>query len=67
MAKYTVPLDENTRQRILALPKGIHFSDFMRKAIDIFTDELEKDPDLRPENFIITVSARKDISYKKRK
>jgi len=67
MAKYTVPLDENTRQRILALPKGIHFSDFMRKAIDIFVDELEKDPDLRPENFIITVSARKDISYKKRK
>jgi hypothetical protein len=67
MAKYTVPLDENTRQRILALPKGIHFSDFMRKAIDIFADELEKDPALRPENFIITVSARKDISYKKRK
>jgi hypothetical protein len=67
MAKYTVPLDEDTRQRILALPKGIHFSDFMRKAIDIFVDELEKDPDLRPENFIVTVSARKDISYKKRK
>jgi ABC-type multidrug transport system ATPase subunit len=28
--------DEDTRQRILALPKGVHFSAFMRKAITIF-------------------------------
>lgn len=67
MAKYTAPIDEDTRQRILALPKGIHFSSFMRKAITVFVEELEKDPDLQPENFIITVSARKDVSDRKRK
>jgi hypothetical protein len=67
MAKYTAPIDEDTRQRILALPKGIHFSAFMRKAISVFVEELEKNPDLKPENFIITVSARKDSSDRKRK
>jgi hypothetical protein len=67
MAKYTAKIDEDTRQRILALPKGIHFSAFMRKAITVFVEELEKDPDLEPENFIITLTARKDISDRKRK
>jgi hypothetical protein len=32
----------------------------MRKAITIFVEELEKNPDLGPENFIITHTARKD-------
>jgi hypothetical protein len=67
MAKYTATIDEDTRQRILALPKGVHFSAFMRKAITVFVEELEKDPDLQPENFIITHTAQKDISDKKRK
>lgn len=67
MAKYTATIDEDTRQRIHALPRGINFSAFMRKAINVFVEELEKDPELRPENFIITFSARKDISDKKRK
>ncbi len=62
MAKYTAPIDEDTRQRILALPRGIHFPDFMKKAISAFVEELEKNPDLKPENFIITVTARKDRS-----
>jgi hypothetical protein len=67
MAKYTAPIDEDTRQRILALPKGIHFPAFMKKAIGIFVDELEKDPHLQPENFVITVTARKDTSDRKRR
>ncbi len=67
MAKYTAKIDEDTRQRILALPKGIHFSAFMRKAITIFVEEIEKAPDLEPENFIITLTARKDVSDRKRK
>jgi hypothetical protein len=67
MAKYTATIDEGTRQRTQALPGRVHFSAFMRKAIAIFVEELEKDPDLRPENFIITVSARKDPSDRKRK
>jgi hypothetical protein len=67
MAKYTATIDEDTRQRILALPKGVHFSAFMRKAIAVFVEELEKDPDLQPENFIITRTAWKDVSDRKRK
>ena len=67
MAKYTATIDEDTRQRILALPMGVHFSAFMRKAITIFVEELERDPDLKPENFIITHTARKDVSDRKRK
>ena len=67
MAKYTATIDEDTRQRILALPKGIHFSAFMRKAINVFVEELEKNPGLQPENFIITVSARKDTPDKNRR
>lgn len=67
MAKFTATIDEDTRQRILALPKGVHFSAFMRKAIIVFVEELEKDPDLEPENFIITHTARKDVSDRKRK
>ncbi|MFZ5998279.1 MAG: hypothetical protein ACOYW7_12445 [Nitrospirota bacterium] len=60
MAKYTAPIDEDLRQRILALPKGVKFANFMKKAIEVFVEELEKDPTLKPENFVITVSARKD-------
>ena len=67
MAKYTAKIDEDTRQRILALPKGVHFSAFMQKAITVFVEELEKNPDLQPENFIVTHTARKDISDRKRK
>lgn len=67
MAKYTATIDENLRQRIHELPRHIHFSAFMRKAIAIFVEELEKSPELTPENFLITTSARKDVSDKKRK
>lgn len=67
MAKYTASIDEDTRQRIHALPRKLHFSAFMRKAIAVFVEELEKNPELEPGNFIITVSARKDASDKKRK
>jgi len=67
MAKYTATIDEGTRQRIQALPGRVHFSAFMRKAITIFVEELEKNPDLGPGNFIITVSARKDPAEKKGK
>lgn len=67
MAKYTATIDEDTRQRILALPGSVHFSAFMRKAITAFVEELEKNPDLQPENFIITLSARKDRTEKKGK
>jgi len=67
MAKYTAPIEEDTRQRILALPSRVKFSAFMRKAITVFVEELEKNPELKPENFVITVSAAKDASDKKRK
>lgn len=67
MAKYTASIDEDTRQRILALPKGVHFSAFMRKAILVFVEKLEKDPELEPENFVITCTARKDLSDMKRR
>ena len=67
MAKFTATVDEDTRQRILALPKGVHFSAFMRKAMSIFVEELEKDPDLEPENFVITVTERKDKTKRRRK
>jgi hypothetical protein len=62
MAKYTATIDEDTRQRILALPGRVHFSAFMRKAIAAFVEELEKNPDLGPEDFIITCTARKDTA-----
>ena len=67
MAKYTAPIDEDTRQRIHALPGRVKFSAFMRKAIAVFVEQLEKNPDLQPENFVITVTAAKDASDKKRK
>jgi hypothetical protein len=67
MAKYTAPIDEDTRQRIHALPGKVKFSAFMRKAIEILVQELEQNPDLQPENIVITVTARKDASYTKRK
>ncbi len=66
MAKYTATIDEDTRQRIHALPRNIHFSAFIRKAITVFVEELEKNPELGPSNFIITVSARRDPSDKKK-
>jgi hypothetical protein len=67
MAKYTAAIDEDTRQRILALPGHVHFSAFMRKAITAFVEELEKDPDLEPGHFVISRTARKDVSDKKRR
>ena len=66
MAKYTTSIDEDTRQRILALPRGVKFSAFMRKAVSAFIEELEKDPELQPENFVITRTERKDVPEKKR-
>jgi len=67
MAKYSATIDEDTRQRIHALPRNVRFSAFIRKAITIFVEELEKNPELEPVNFMITVSARKDPSDKKKK
>ncbi|MBZ0158017.1 MAG: hypothetical protein K8I29_17610 [Alphaproteobacteria bacterium] len=67
MAKYTASIDEDTRQRIHALPRYVHFADFMRKAITAFVEELEKNPELQPENFIITVTARKDVPNKRKR
>ncbi len=67
MAKYTATIDEDTRQRIHALPRRVNFSTFMRKAIVIFVEELEKDPDLEPENFVISRTAQKDATGKKRR
>ena len=67
MAKYTTTISEDTRQRIHALQRKMRFSDFIRKAINIFVEELEKNPELEPGNFIITVSARKDTSDKNKK
>ncbi|NTU43424.1 MAG: hypothetical protein HGA78_10350 [Nitrospirales bacterium] len=66
MAKFTATIDEDTRQRILALPRRLHFSEFMKKAIHVFVEELEKNPELEPDNFIITVTPRKDSAGKKR-
>ena len=64
MAKFTTTISEDKRQRIHALQRKKSISDFMRKAINIFVEELENNPELEPENFIITVSARKDKTYK---
>ena len=67
MAKYSATIDENTRQRILGLPRRANFSALMRKAITVFVGELEKDPDLQPENFTITRTVRKDAPDRKGK
>ena len=66
MAKFTTTISEDTRQRIQALQRKKSISDFVRKAINIFVEELEKNPELEPGNFLITVSARKDPSDKYR-
>jgi putative N6-adenine-specific DNA methylase len=60
MAKYTATIDEDTRRRILALPKGIHFSAFMRKAMMVFVEELEKNPNPETGDFIIARTPRKN-------
>jgi hypothetical protein len=39
----------------------------MRKAITVFIEELENDSDIKPENFIITKTDRKDASDIKRR
>lgn len=67
MAKYTATIDEDTRQRIHALPRRVNFAAFMRKAIRIFVEELEMDPDLQPENFVIAKTARKNESGQMKK
>ena len=67
MAKYTATIDEDTRQRIHALPRGVNFAVFMRMAITVFVEELEKDPELETGDFIITHTASKSPSVKKRK
>lgn len=65
MAKYTAPISEKLRQRILGLPRGVKFGDFMEKAMLVFVEELEKNPELKPENISITVTERKDGAKKK--
>ncbi len=65
MAKYTAPISEKLRQRILGLPRGVKFGDFMEKAMLVFVEELEKNPDLRPENFSIAMIELKDGAKKK--
>lgn len=67
MAKYTAPISETLRQRIHLLPTGVKFANFMEKAIETFVEELEKNPDLTPDNFVITVTAGKDRSRKGKK
>ena len=66
MAKYTATIDEDTRQRIQALPGRVDFSASMRKAITIFVEELEKDHDLLPESFIIAHTARSSAAGKRK-
>lgn len=63
MAKYTATIDEGTRQRIHALPRRVNFSAFMRKAITIFVEELEKNPDIEPDDFIITHTAGTNLPH----
>ncbi len=67
MAKYTALISEPLRQRIHSLPKGVKFANFMEKAMESFVAELENNPDLTPDNFVITVSARKDSAAKKKR
>jgi len=59
MAKYTAPISEDIRQRILALPRGVKFPAFMERAITLFVEELEKDPELTPEDFMLARTERK--------
>jgi hypothetical protein len=37
MAKYAATIDEDTRQRSQVLPIRVHFVNYMRQAITIFT------------------------------
>lgn len=67
MAKYTAPISETLRQRIHTLPKGVKFATFMEKAMEVFVEELEKNPDLTPDHFVISVSDRKDSGGKRKK
>jgi hypothetical protein len=67
MAKYTAPIEETTRQRILALPRGIKFAAFMEKAILAFVEELEKNPGLRPADFSITCTTGSGTPVKKKR
>ena len=66
MAKYTAPISETMRQRVLALPRGVKFSAFMERAIILFVEELEKNPELTPEDFVLARSNRKSTSNRKR-
>ncbi|HAM51451.1 MAG TPA: hypothetical protein DCP92_12465 [Nitrospiraceae bacterium] len=66
MAKYMATIDEDTRQRIQALPGHISLLVFMRKALTVFVEELEENPDFRPKDFIITPTARQGAANKKR-
>lgn len=61
MAKYTAAIDEDTRQRILALPRHVHFAGFMKMAIAVFVEKLEKDLSLTPRDFEITV--KRDTAF----
>ena len=67
IAKYATTIDEDTLHRILALPGRISSSAFMRKAVTIFVEKLEKNLDPQPGNFIITHTARKETADKKGK
>jgi hypothetical protein len=67
MAKYTAPISEDIRQRILALPRGIKFAAFMERAITLFVEEIEKNPELTHEDFVLTRTERKTTSGKKKR
>ena len=67
MAKYTAPISEDIRQRILALPRGVKFPAFMERAITLFVEELEKDPELTPEDFMLARTERKATAGKKKR
>lgn len=67
MAKYTAPISEDLRQRILALPRGVKFPAFIERAIALFLEELEKDPELTPEDFVLARTERKASSGKRKR
>ncbi len=67
MAKYTAPISEDIRQRILALPRGVKFPAFMERAITLFVEELEKNPELTPEDFVLARTDHKANPGKKKR
>jgi len=48
------------------LPRGVKFPAFMERAITLFVEELEKDPELTPEDFMLARTERKATPGKKK-